>query len=307
MRAPQDTAMNTCARMLATRQHYQQRFARVLAYIDAHPEASLSIDSLCAIAAFSRHHFHRQFSAYLGMSAYKYVQFTRMRRASWQLAFRNDSIVEIGMAAGYEAAEAFTRAFRQFSGQSPSEFRSAPDWCEWHSRFRPFLSLRKTIMPDKLSLSDVRLVAFPATRLALVEHRGSPFHLGETIRDFIQFRKAHRLSPATSATFNVVYNDLDETRPEDFRFGIGVAIDRAVPANDIGVTEFLIPPGRCAVLRHHGSDDRLGETIRYLYADWLPGSGEDTRDFPLFMQRLKFFPDVPEAEATTDIFLPLAP
>ena len=67
------------------------------------------------------------------------------------------------------------------------------------------------------------------------------------------------------------------------------------------------PSGRCAVLRHHGSDDRLGEAIRYLYAGWLPGSGEDTRDFPLFMQRLKFFPDVPEAEATTDIFLPLAP
>ena len=161
-------------------------------------------------------------------------------------------------------------------------------------------------MPDKLSLADVRLVTFPATRLALVEHRGNPFHLGETIRHFIQFRKAHKLSPATCATFNVVYNDLDETRPEDFRFGIGAAIDRPVPVNDIGVTEFLIPSGRCAVLRHRGSDDRLGETIRYLYADWLPESGQETRDFPLFMQRVKFFPDVPEAEAVTDIFLPLA-
>jgi AraC family transcriptional regulator len=299
--------MNTCARMLATLHQYQNRFARVLAYIDAHPEDSLSIDSLCAIAAFSRHHFHRQFSAYIGMSAYKYVQFIRMRRASWQLAFRNEPIGEIGMSAGYEAPEAFTRAFRQFAGQSPSEFRSAPDWPEWHSRFRPFLSLRKTIMPDKLSLSDVRRVTFPATRLALVEHRGSPFHLGETIRNFIQFRKAHKLSPATSATFNIVYNDLEETRPEDFRFGIGAAIDRAVPANDMGVTEFLIPSGRCAVLRHRGSDDRLGETIRYLYAEWLPGSGEDTRDFPLYMQRVKFFPDVPDAEAVTDVFLPLAP
>jgi AraC family transcriptional regulator len=298
--------MNTCARTLATLQQYQDRFARVLAYIDAHPEASLTIDALCSIAAFSRHHFHRQFSAYIGMSAYKYVQFTRMRRASWQLAFRDEPVGEVGMSAGYEAAEAFARAFRQFSGQSPSEFRSAPDWSEWHSRFRPFLTLRKTIMQTKLSLSDVRLVAFPATRLAHIEHRGSPIHLGETIRSFIRFRKQHGLSRPTSATFNVVYNDPDETPPGDFRFGIGAAIDRAVPANDLGITEFLIPAGRCATLRHHGSDDRLGEAIRYLYAEWLPGSGEEPRDFPLFMQRLAFFPDVPEADSVTDIFLPLA-
>jgi hypothetical protein len=32
----------------------------------------------------------------------------------------------------------------------------------------------------------------------------------------------------------------------------------------------------------------------------------DVRDFPLFMQRVKFFPDVADADAVTDIYLPLA-
>jgi len=35
------------------------------------------------------------------------------------------------------------------------------------------------------------------------------------------------------------------------------------------------------------------------------GGGEELRDFPLFMQRVKFFPDVPDSEAVTDIYLPL--
>ena len=43
----------------------------------------------------------------------------------------------------------------------------------------------------------------------------------------------------------------------------------------------------------------------HLYAHWLPTSGEELRDFPLFMQRVKFFPDVPDGEAETDIYLPL--
>ena len=34
-------------------------------------EQPLSLDELSGIAAFSRHHFHRQFSGFLGMSAYK--------------------------------------------------------------------------------------------------------------------------------------------------------------------------------------------------------------------------------------------
>jgi len=37
----------------------------------------------------------------------------------------------------------------------------------------------------------------------------------------------------------------------------------------------------------------------------LPGSGAELRDFPLYVQRVKFFPEVPEHEAVTDAFLPL--
>src|SRR6185295_19476190 len=105
------------------------------------------------------------------------------------------------------------------------------------------------------------------------------------------------LPPRVSATFNIVYNDPEETPPEEFRFGIGAATDKPIAANDAGVTALTIPAGRCAVLRHIGSDDQLGRSILHLYKRWLPGSDEELRDFPLFMQRLTFFPDVPDSEA----------
>jgi AraC family transcriptional regulator len=52
----------------------------------------------------------------------------------------------------------------------------------------------------------------------------------------------------------------------------------------------LIPGGRCAVLRHIGSEDHLGETVSFLYSQWLPQSGEELRDFPLYFQRVLVFP-----------------
>ena len=67
----------------------------------------------------------------------------------------------------------------------------------------------------------------------------------------------------------------------------------------------MIPGGRCAVLRVIGGSDDLEAPALYLYRDWLPASGEEPRDFPLYCQRVSFFPDVPEHEAVTDLFLPL--
>jgi AraC family transcriptional regulator len=285
---------------------YQARFARVLAHIETHTDEVPSIDDLSRIAAFSRYHFHRQFSGFLGMSTYRYVQFMRMRRASWRLAFRESlSVNDIALATGYEGPEAFARAFRQFSGQSPSDFRAAPDWAEWHSRFRPFTHLRQVHMNALSATQRVRVVTFPATRVATLEHRGSPLRLGDSVRRFIEWRKAHRLPPSRSATFNLVYNDPDETPASEFRFGLCAATDQPVEANDLGVVSMSIPAGRCALLRHQGSDDHLGRSIQHLYAEWLPGSGEELRDFPLFMQRVAFFPDVPDSESVTDIYLPL--
>jgi AraC family transcriptional regulator len=67
----------------------------------------------------------------------------------------------------------------------------------------------------------------------------------------------------------------------------------------------IIPAGRCAVLRHVGTDDTLGQAISTLYQQWLPQSGEALRDYPLYFRRVVFFPEVPENEAITDIFLPI--
>jgi len=299
--------MGSCEQLPSTVERYQQRFARVLMHIEANSETALSIDDLSGIAAFSRHHFHRQFSGFLGMSVYRYVQFMRMRRATWRLAFRPElSVNEVALATGYEGPEAFARAFRQYSGQSPSDFRAQPDWSEWHSRFRPFIQLRQNTMNTIAAPGPVRVTTFPATRVALLAHRGSVLRLGDSIRKFIEWRKAHRLSPDVSATFNIIHNDPDETPPEDFRFDLCAGTDRPIGPNDAGVVEFVIPAGRCALLRHVGSDDQLGRSIMHLYANWLPTSGEDLRDFPLFMHRVKFFPDVPDGEAQTDIYLPLA-
>jgi len=152
---------------------------------------------------------------------------------------------------------------------------------------------------------DVKIVLFPETRVATLQHRGDPARIEDSIAKFIAWRKQNRLSRDVSATFNLLYNDPVQTPPSEFRLDLCATTAQAVAENPFGVVAGTIPSGRCALLRHQGSDDTLGETLRYLYSSWLPSSGEEPRDFPLFVQRLRFFPDVPEQEAVSDVFLPL--
>lgn len=286
---------------------YRSRFRNVLEYIDAHPDGDLSLERLSSVAAFSKYHFLRQFSELLGIGVHKYVQLVRMKRAGYALAFREQSrIHDIALASGYESHEAFSRAFKKVVGQTPSEFRQRPDWRPWHDTYQRLTELRTEHMKPSHRVEDVRIVDFAATRVAVLEHHGDPNRIGDTIRTFIAWRRQHGLPPKVSATFNLFYGgDPDDTAPEDFRLDVCAAIDGPVAPNEAGVVERTIPAGRCAVLRHIGSDDTLDQTMRYLYGTWLPASGEELRDFPLFAQRVRFFPDVPEHEAVTDVFLPL--
>jgi AraC family transcriptional regulator len=287
-------------------QRYLDRFRKVFDHVDAHLGDELPVDALAAVAAFSKFHFHRQFTELFGMPVHRYVQLARLKQASWQLAFRDGmNVIDIALASGYEGPEAFARAFRKNVGQSPSQFRRQPDWTLWQANHEPLRQLRTTHMQTNFAASQVRIVDFPVTPVAAARHLGDPARIGDAVRRLIAWRKENALPPKVSATFNILYDNPETTPASEFRFDVCAATPREVGPNAHGVAGQVIDGGRCAVLRHVGSDDLLAQAVHYLYADWLPQSGEEARDYPLFVQRVTFFPDVPENEAVTDIFLPL--
>ena len=290
----------------------RDRFARVLAFIDENLDDELTVERLSEVADFSKYHFHRQFSAHVGTGVHKYVRLLRLKRASHRLAFRVDeTVTDIALDSGYDSNEGFARAFRKTFGQSPSEFRARPDWLRWEEIYRSLKAgmagkLREAQVSGR-GAGEIRVVQVETTPIAVLEHRGDPRQLGDSLRRFIRWRKQARLPPATSATFNLLYDDPHETPPEHYRFDIAAATTAALDgaASSHGIIRKIIPGGRCAVRRLIGSDDGLGEAVTRLYSEWLPTTAYEPRDFPLYLQRVRFFPDVPEHEAVTDIHLPL--
>lgn len=292
--------------MTSALDYYNARMLRVLDHIDRHLDGDLDLDTISGVAAFSKFHFHRQFKATFGLSLHRYVQLARLRRASKQLAdVHGDSVTDIALSVGYETPDAFARAFRQRFRQSPSSFRKSPQWEPWLQAFGPLNSARSKLMTPSFTSDKVTIRDTAPTRVAMFEHRGDPATLEATIQRFIAWRKAAGLTPGTSPTFNIWYTERRPVNPADYRMDlcVGIGPDLAIDPAEGSVREGEIPGGRCAVLRVTGDTHNLEPAALYLYRDWLPASGEEMRDFPIYCRR--FLLDDPEQGAAAELFLPL--
>lgn len=278
---------------------HEKRINEVLHYIDQNLASPLTLDVLSNQACCSKFHFHRYFKAMTGVTAFKYVQQQRLKWVANSLVFRPEkSILEIALDAGFEGNEAMSRLFKQHLGQSPREYRQNPQESAWLTR--PTLTHSK----DDLMI-EVEIVTFNATTLAVLEHKGSPANIPQTLAKFIAWRKQQKLSPQKSRTFNLYYDDPTMTNPDEYRFDVGAEIKQPLGDNDAGIVTKVIPTGRCAFARVFGPWHQLEHVVDYLYGTWLAQSNEQLRDFPCFVERVNLYPAVPESELITDVYLPI--
>ncbi len=81
-----------------------------------------TIDDVSSDLGLNRRTLHRRLLPY-GLNGKRLVEETRFEIAKQMLQGSEASMVEIALKLNYTNASAFTRAFRQWSGQSPSQWR----------------------------------------------------------------------------------------------------------------------------------------------------------------------------------------
>ena len=92
-------------------------------YISIHFSEPISLESVAEHEGFSKYHFERIFKQFTGMTFYQYVTKLRLSYAQQLLGDRGLAITEIALRSGFSGGSTFTRAFRQATGLTPSEFR----------------------------------------------------------------------------------------------------------------------------------------------------------------------------------------
>ncbi|STX50204.1 AraC family transcriptional regulator [Legionella busanensis] len=278
--------------------NYEHQLGKVTEFIGKHLDDKLTLIQLSEVACFSKYHFHRIFSAYTGLSLQQYIRWLRLKRAAHQLIYEKDrTIIDIAFNAGFESHEAFTRAFKQTYGKSPSLFRSQPNWHVWENL--PYCLPKRD---KKMNVVIKELIN--DRRLAVLEHRGDPAGVGESVNQLIGWAKSQtiNLKPSPGEAFGFAYDDPKTTPTQEFRFDLGITVPKQLKIDGI-VKEKYLPKGRYAVAVHKGSRDDIDKTIYHLYRDWLPNSGEELADLPCIFCYYNFDHEVAETELITECWL----
>ncbi|OCH97850.1 AraC family transcriptional regulator [Legionella jamestowniensis] len=278
--------------------NYECQLEKVIEYVGKHLDDKLTLAQLSEIACFSKYHFHRIFTVYTGVSLQQYIRWLRLKRAAHQLIVdKNKPIIEIAINAGFESHESFTRAFKQSSGMTPTEFRLQSSWQVWEKP--PYR------LPQQGNLTmNVVIKTMKERRLAVLEHRGAPQKVGESVNRLVNWAKsqAMNLKPKAGEAFAFAYDDPKTTPPSEFRLDLCITVPEQIKLEG-EVIEKRLPAGRYAVAVHKGTRDTIADTVYGLYRDWLPISNEELGDLPCVFCYYNFDHEVAETELLTECWL----
>lgn len=296
----------------STLNDYKQRMLRVLVHIQCHLDDELALAQLARVACFSFFHFHRIFSGMMGESLKEHVRRLRLERAAIQLKLSRQPVTQIALAAGYEAHEAFTRAFKAVYGIAPVHFRSrrspmvagaAPSGVHYREN-KPL----KNFKADRSGIQNmnVKIQRIEPMRVAFLRHIGPYHEVGATWDKLLPALGKEGLLGGDSLFIGVCHDDPDVTPSKKIRYDACVTADEPfTPTGDIGLQ--TIPGGEYAVTTHFGSYEKLGETYAKLFGQWLPRSGRELRSLPCFEIYLNDPDSTEPEELLTDINVPLEP
>jgi AraC family transcriptional regulator len=277
-----------------TSESYAGRLTRVSSYIHDHLDEELSLDVLADIACLSPYHWHRIYHAHFGETVAATVRRLRLQRAAADLAHTSMPIMKVAERAGYDSQASFTRAFSTAFGLPPAKYRDVGS----HSVF-------KEKAPQGVhAMYDVGITTVAPRTLIAVEHRGSYMAIGRSF-DLLFTMLARRNLVRPDQGMVGVYLDDPTSIPE-----AELRSQACVVANEPTTVEaplFIshIQGGDYAVLKYEGPYGDMRAAYDWLYGQWLPSSGREAADAPVFEDYLNSPRDSPPTDLRTDIYLPL--
>lgn len=290
---------------IETIRDHKERLNKVVLYIQNNLDKSLSVKKLAAIACLSPYHFHRLFTAYHGETLNDFIRRVRLERAASLIChsnFSNEKISSIAFETGYETPAAFSKAFRQYFGKTPTEFKSDRNHVarQYQLNGEPN-RIRSALTPYSISVVGEQHVTF--LRMTGAYNRASE----KTWNILLNFARTKGIDCENDAALLGIPHDCSSiTGVDKRRYDFCIILDRDIkPEGEVSLQ--VVAGGRYAFFSHQGSLHDISLTYREIFLNWFPESGEKLRNAPC----LEVFSKIPtlnpshEEDMGIDICIPL--
>ena len=251
-------------------------------YIESHFREDVSLDEVASVAGVSRYHLSRLFSSVMGCSISQYVRGRRLTEAAKVLANGAPDILTVALDVGYGSHEAFTRAFREQFGVTPESVRARRDLEN--------LQLVEAILMNQEEWAKLETPRFLNRDTFLVAGLGDHY-IGDSSAGIPELWQ--RFEPLLGnipgqigeTAYGVVYNT-DEAGSMDYIAGVEVADFSRLTTE---LKSVRIPAQRYVVFTHRDHVSTIRRTWHTIWAKWIPESGHQVVDAPVFERYPKEF------------------
>lgn len=121
---------------------WQRQIQMIIEEIDTciknHNDEALTLEHLSHKLGYSEFHISRKFKEISGMQFRDYLRYRRLAFALKELRDTENGILDIALDYGFSSHEAFTRAFKEAYGITPSEYRKNPIPVVLRTIIKPF-------------------------------------------------------------------------------------------------------------------------------------------------------------------------
>jgi AraC family transcriptional regulator len=286
--------------------------------MEDHLGQSLSIEELSNVAGFSKYHFSRIFQAMLHEPLAHYVNRIRMENALFLLAHRADkNMTDIAYELGYTDSAVFSRAFKNYYGTSPREYRK-----EYSKNCKDSFLLSEYNKDTAKKEWDGNM--FPVTgqitienleekQVAYVRHTGTYETLAKEYVNLIQrlfayAKKQHLFVDGQNWVIAMYHDNPEFGEKSQFRTSLCLTVPWGIRVQEDGIIgRMKLEGGLYAVGHFQIQQEQYSDIWNYMYQEWLTGSGYVPRNSYPF----EVYHNDPNANEShiheVDIYVPIEP
>lgn len=253
-----------------------------LRYIEDHLDGEIDFSKIAAIAGVSEFHFRKMFSYLSGMGLSSYIRSRRLSQAAIDLQ-REQRVLDVAVKYGYDSADGFSRAFREWSGMSPSEVKNSD-----RLKAFPRLTFQLTIqggmdMEYRIAEKDAFKLVGIKKRVPIVFEGHNPeiMEIAQSItaeqRGQLQKWRNTDVQTVVNASLNFDDGRLEEKGQLDHLVGSITTLEANFEAFDV----VEVPAGSWAIFSMEGPfPQQLQDTWGKIFSDWLPSSNYELIEGP---------------------------
>ncbi|WP_026688762.1 AraC family transcriptional regulator [Alteribacter aurantiacus] len=252
-----------------------------LQYIEENLSDNIDLKEVAKVACCSEYHFKRLFSLLSGITLTEYIRRRRLTSAAYELKDSSVKVIDVALKYGYQSPDAFTRAFQNYHGVTPSTARHTEQSVKAYPRMTFQLTIQggtemkyRIVKKEAFKVVGVKYEVEMVNGLLTPDYEQMMSAISDEKMKELQFNSTREPRGVIHVTANYSENTEGKATFDQF---IGAATNQTPSDHD---STLEVPALTWGVFEVEGNWEEVENHWQRIYSEWLPSSSYELANGP---------------------------